>query len=203
MCCPAGSPTRSTRAVKSLSASAAGPTTRAASRNESLVAHSTCSRAGRSVRLHTIARSLVTSPLCTPYGIAGRIASGVTSAGAVPCAHTGRRASGVAARPPMASADCPRNLRRFMGRPPLLPAERITFARSLRRRRGEPERVDDDAKDLGVVEKSSDALGARAHRRQHHVLAGVHALRGAVREVAEAQNRAGRVLVLRVGDVGP
>lgn len=81
---PAGSPLRSTRAVKSLSASAAGPTTRTASPNESLVAHSTTRRAGRSVRLHTMARSPVTSPLWTPYGMAGRIRSGVTTAGAGP-----------------------------------------------------------------------------------------------------------------------
>src|SRR5262245_8618068 len=88
---------------------------RAASRNESLVAHSTCRRAGRSVRLHTIARSPRTSPVWTPYGIAGRILSEVTAAGAVPWAHAGRRASDAVARPPMARADVPRNLRRFMG----------------------------------------------------------------------------------------
>src|SRR5207245_5946206 len=115
ICCPAGSPVRSTRAVKSLSARAAGPTTRDASRNESVVAHSTSSRAGRSVRLHTIARSLMTSPLWTPYGTAGRILSEVTTAGAVVCAHTGRRTSEVVATPPTARADCLRNLRRFMG----------------------------------------------------------------------------------------
>src|SRR5262245_42354146 len=96
---------------------AAGPTVRAASRNESLVAHSTMSLAGRSVRLHTIARSALTSPLWTPYGTAGRMRSGVTTAGAAPWAHARRRAS-EAASPPAARVDCLRNLRRSMGRPP-------------------------------------------------------------------------------------
>src|SRR5262245_8421676 len=101
------------RAVKSLSARAAGPTTRAASRNESLVAHSTIRRAGRSVRLQTMARSALTSPLWTPYGTAGRARSGVTTAGAVPWAHARRQAT-EAASPPAARVDRVRNLRRSM-----------------------------------------------------------------------------------------
>jgi hypothetical protein len=40
-------------------------------------------RAGRSVRLQMMAAWLVTSSLATPYGISGRMLSGVTSAGAL------------------------------------------------------------------------------------------------------------------------
>src|SRR5262249_54324790 len=88
MSCPAGKPVRSTRAVKSVSARAAGPVIRRALRNASFVANSTRSRAGRSVLLHTMARSPVTSPLCTPYGNnTGRRKSDGTTAGACPCAH--------------------------------------------------------------------------------------------------------------------
>src|SRR5215467_10775856 len=87
MSCPAGKPVRSTRAVKSVLARAAGPVIRRALRNASFVANSTRSRAGRSVLLHTMARSPVTSPLCTPYGNTGRLRSDGTTAGACPCAH--------------------------------------------------------------------------------------------------------------------
>src|SRR5215471_13818852 len=87
MSCPADKPERSTRAVKSVSARAADPVIRRALRNASFVAYSTRIRAGRSVLLHTMARSPVTSPLCTPYGRVGLTLSGGTTAGACPCAH--------------------------------------------------------------------------------------------------------------------
>src|SRR5882724_4361934 len=138
---------------------------RDASRNESFVAHSTNSRAGRSVRLHTIARSLVTSPLWTPYGTAGRIVSEVMTAGALVCAHTGRRRSDVVATPPTARADCPRNLRRFMvvllglsanvSRPSRRRPPPVRVG-SLRPRRSQAERVDDDAEDLGASGRSEE-----------------------------------------------
>jgi len=71
----------SSRAVKSLSASAAGPSIRRALRIDASRASSTIIRAGRSVRLHSTARRSVTSPVITPDGTAGRIFSEVTIAG--------------------------------------------------------------------------------------------------------------------------
>src|SRR5271155_2199467 len=62
--------------------SAAGPTTRRASLKLSWVDHSTTRRAGRSVLLHTMARSSRMSPLWTPSGMPGRCLSEVTIAGA-------------------------------------------------------------------------------------------------------------------------
>ena len=70
------------RAVNPVSGSAAGPTSRRASVNDSRVDHSTIMRAGRSVRLQTIARSPVTSPTIAPCAVAGRAPSSVTSAAA-------------------------------------------------------------------------------------------------------------------------
>ena len=67
-----GSPARTTRAVYPLSGSAAGPTTRRGFWKRSVAAYSTSMRAGRSVTLHTIARSAVTSPVWTPKGTPGR-----------------------------------------------------------------------------------------------------------------------------------
>jgi hypothetical protein len=85
--------------VKSLSASAAGPTMRRGFFIASSRASSTTSRAGRSVRLHSIARRSVTSPVMTPDGTAGRIRSDVTIAGA-PCAKA-RGAASTAPAPAM------------------------------------------------------------------------------------------------------
>src|SRR5215475_8969307 len=113
MSCPAGKPERSTRAVKSVSARAAGPVIRRAFRNPSFVAYSTRSRAGRSVLLHTIARSPVTSPLCTPLGRAGLIPSDGTTAGACPYAHDRPPTSS----PPVATAAPLNRLRRLIAGP--------------------------------------------------------------------------------------
>ena len=71
------------RAVKPVSGSAAGPTRRRASLNDSPVDHSTTIRAGRSVRLQTIARSPVTSPSIAPCASVGRALSSVISAAAL------------------------------------------------------------------------------------------------------------------------
>jgi hypothetical protein len=61
-----GNSMRSTRAVKSLAASAAGPIIRLGFLNESVVAYSTIIRLGQSVRLQIMAALLVASPLATP-----------------------------------------------------------------------------------------------------------------------------------------
>jgi len=50
----------------------------------SVVAYSTTIRAGRSVRLQTVARPAVTSPAEVPLGIPGRAPSEVTKPGARP-----------------------------------------------------------------------------------------------------------------------
>src|SRR2546425_5509516 len=81
---PAGRSVNSTRAVKPVSSRAAGPTTRRASANESVVAYSTTIRAGRSVRLQTVARPAVTSPAEVPLGMPGRAPSEGTTPGARP-----------------------------------------------------------------------------------------------------------------------
>ena len=85
---PGGKPDRSTRAVKSLASSAAGPTTRRTSLNDSVVAYSTIDRAARSVRLQTMARSPSTSPAVTPKADDGRALAAVTMAGAWPKSGT-------------------------------------------------------------------------------------------------------------------
>ena len=82
MRCPAGRPVRFTRAVKSVSSSAEGPTTRRVFAKEGVVEYSTISRAGRSLRLQTIAWPAVTSPVATPHGTPGRSPSRVMMAGA-------------------------------------------------------------------------------------------------------------------------
>ena len=81
---PGGNPDRSTRAVKSLTSSAAGPTTRRTSLNDSVVAYSTMNLEARSVRLQTMARSPSTSPAVTPNAEDGRAVAAVTMAGAWP-----------------------------------------------------------------------------------------------------------------------
>ena len=81
---PGGSPDKSTRAVKSLTSSAAGPTTRRTSLNDSVVAYSTTNLEVRSVRLQTMARSASTSPAVTPKAEDGRALAAVTMAGAWP-----------------------------------------------------------------------------------------------------------------------
>src|SRR3989442_1070408 len=96
---PAGRSVSSMRAVKPVSSRAAGPTTRRASANESVVAYSTTIRAGRSVRLQTVARPAVTSPAEVPLGIPGRAPSEVTTPGARP-AHAREPPSPM--RPPTA-----------------------------------------------------------------------------------------------------
>src|SRR5215813_7339265 len=101
------------RAVKSLSTSAAGPMTRRTSWNASVVAYSTMRRAGRSVRLQTIAASAVISPLATPHGIAGRVLSAVMIAGAVPCATTRREPNAPASAATPAMVIDERNARRL------------------------------------------------------------------------------------------
>mgnify|MGYP003694044723 CR=1 FL=1 len=63
-------------AVWPASGRAAGPTTRRAFWKLSVAAYSTIRRAGRSVALHTTARSAVTSPACSPKG-EGRARSGL------------------------------------------------------------------------------------------------------------------------------
>src|SRR4029079_8579990 len=73
-----------TRAVKSVASRAAGPTTRRGALNASVVAYSTMSREGRSVRLQTIARPPSTSPAVAPIAVDGRAASDVRIAGAWP-----------------------------------------------------------------------------------------------------------------------
>ena len=111
MSCPGGRPVRSTRAEKSLSGSAAGPITRWRFANEAVVAYSTISRAGRSVRLQITARSAETSPLCTPEGTPGRIRSEVITAGAAVWPQTVRALPAPRAMPPRARAELERKER--------------------------------------------------------------------------------------------
>src|SRR5262245_27028716 len=138
-----------------------------------------------------MARSPVTSPLCTPYGICGRFRSGVTTAGA--WAHADGRDSPTV-RPPSPAADRTRKRRRFMAG--------LLVGASARPLLTEPECFHDDAEDVGVVEESTDSLGSWAHRGEDHVVARVHALVGAVRQVAHAEHRARHATVLVVGHVG-
>ena len=88
---PAGRSRSTTRAVKSVGSSAAGPTTRRGSAKLSVVAYSTTIRAGRSVRLQMTARPAVTSPAATPCGIAGRGRVGLDDRGRLPDAQPSRR----------------------------------------------------------------------------------------------------------------
>jgi hypothetical protein len=87
--------------VKSLPSSASGPRTRTGFCIASVVAYSTIIRAGRSLRLHTMARSPVTSPVITPCGTCGRAASAMMIAGAVLWPNASRAA---ATRPPAPSS---------------------------------------------------------------------------------------------------
>jgi len=88
--------------VKSLDSMAAGPAMRRAPRIDSSVPYSTIIRAGRSVRLQTMPESPVTSPLMVPYGICGRAASLVMTAGAVPCARIRKSPVGATTAAPRA-----------------------------------------------------------------------------------------------------
>src|SRR4029450_2623598 len=94
--------------------------------------------------------------------------SEVTTPGAVDWAHAGRPPSEAVARLPTARADCWRNLRRFMGAPLALGSSGDV--------RPQTERLGNDAEHLGVVQEAAHSIGARPHRRQHDVLAGMHAL---------------------------
>src|SRR4029450_12166417 len=119
--------------------------------------------------------------------------SEVTTPGAVDWAHARRPPSEAVAKLPTARADCWRNLRRFMSAPLALGSSGDV--------RPQTERLGNDAEHLGVVQEAAHSIGARPHRRQHDVLAGMHALGGTVREISDAQDGARRVLVLLVGDV--
>src|SRR5262245_14629507 len=65
-------------------------------------------------------------------------------------------------------------------------------------RRAEPERFDHDAEDLGIVHLPAHAFAARPGGRENHVLARMHAGIGHRRQIAEAEYRAGNVLVALV-----
>ncbi len=68
--------------MKSLTSSAAGPTMRRTSLNDSVVAYSTTNLEARSVRLQMMARSTSTSPAVTPKAEDGRALAAVMIAGA-------------------------------------------------------------------------------------------------------------------------
>ncbi len=81
---PAGSPSSSALAVKSLSGKASTDTALWIVRKLSVVAASTSMRAGRSVRAHTMPQSVETSPDWTPCVTAGRSAARLRAGLAIP-----------------------------------------------------------------------------------------------------------------------
>src|SRR5687768_11040542 len=96
---PGGRSRRRSLAVKSESSRAAGPTILRASRKESVVAHSTIMRPGRSQRLQRTAVLALTSPDATPEEMRGRAESGWRMPGVCDQARGVAAARRVAARP--------------------------------------------------------------------------------------------------------
>src|SRR4051812_30735579 len=66
----------------------------------------------------------------------------------------------------------------------------------------QPQRLCDDAEDLGVVHLPAHTLAARPGCGQDHVLAGMHVGIDHRRQVAEPKRGTGNALVAFVGDVG-